>query len=272
MVAWLFPNVVGSIPTSFVYRPFNNSAPPSALEARVLDESLSKIVTVYRTRRSLGAVEYFDPRDKVGEAVPVSSDGWYAFVPTRLFFTNEPWYAVTPTGLVSSASVVVTSTESPEVFFKVRRVGSNLLHHPFESTPLPLSEAQVFVVRGGKARAALLETVDQAEELPLTSDGLPRWILRDTEDDYGIIVDRKGRLIGLKTPSSSFILTVKTLESRLPLVFSEQRIERVHLGVTGWYTEYLPTPVHSNKARGFLITTVQTKNSPLKKGDVIFKI
>jgi hypothetical protein len=96
IMAWFLPQTMSNaqLQVFFSYhRPEKNEIMPS----HVFENDIpSRSMVVYSAIHRQHSLVYFDPRDIVAEALPVSSDGWFMARQTSSTVSTTLWYVVGP--------------------------------------------------------------------------------------------------------------------------------------------------------------------------------
>lgn len=269
MVAWLLPIISGrTVPVFFPYRPVEAAA--AVLDQNIIDDVFSKTVALYRSETRQGGLSYFDPHDFVGEAMPVSSDGWLVASVTNSVSQTGVWYVVSQNGWHATTTQVAYDPLTSLLYVKVPR-SISALGRPLEFTPALLFGERAYRVGKGQVETGIIEPVRAPLETALVSDDFVRVQLRGLNAEPGFILDKEGRLAGIVTAEGAGIPAAE-IEKKLPVLFSHETISRQSLGVFGWYTDQVTVFENGRRVTGFWVARVAAKNSLLKKGDFILFI
>ena len=272
IISWLLPLLArGAVPVFFTYHR-SADTPATMIDQAFVENVSAKIFSVYSAVHDHDGLHYFDPQDLVAPAITVSSDGWFVAPVKRSPAPNSIWYLPGINGEFASSTKLIFDPVHKLVYFHVGAVSVLPgLNRPFENAVEPVVGDRGYFLTQNHIEPAQIESAYFQHETPFVSWPLPRFSVAGLSGQTGFVVDRAGRLIGIRVVDGTIMLSAD-LQEVLPNIFSRKSIASIGLGVVGWYSEHVPLYKDGQRINGFLVTQVLTKNNPLKKGDVIKKI
>lgn len=268
VLGWLGPHLTGGTTILSYYRA--DTTPRDSLpllSSDVIDSVATKLVSVYHQKMvQPGGITYFDPHDRVGQGVILSSDGWLAVSTPQPPEKNAVWYVLTTSGSFVSTTQVLYSADQGLAYVKV------VINHslrPIEFNQQVMLGDSVFTLTDTKPRPGIIDQFKAVAEAPLTTGMSPRFQVSDAR--AGVAIDAAGRLVGILNNQGSLVET-SVIATTLPTIFKGRVPATASLGVNGWFTEDIPLFNHQTKAAGFLVTNPISKNSLFKKGDILTEL
>jgi hypothetical protein len=265
ILGWLGPHLTGGTTILSYYRADATPRDSSPLLSSDVEDSLAtKLVSVYRQKMvQPGGITYFDPHDRVGQGVVLSSDGWLAVPALQPPERNSVWYVLTTSGSFVSTTQVLYSPDQGLAYLKV---AVNRSLRPIEFNQQVTLGDSVFTLSDTRPQAGIIDQFKGFAEALLTTGIAPRFQVSSARP--GVAVDISGRLVGILNNQGSLVES-SVVAATLPAIFKGRVPATASLGVSGWFTEDIPFFNHQTKAAGFLVTNFTGKNLPFKKGDIL---
>lgn len=275
-LGWIWPNY-GEGDTWIVSR---NVSRGMNLDEIVRKESSDRVLSVYRSHTKLGDLTYLPYKDKIGEAVVISSDGWLAM------YTEED-FSLLPVTKMRALSVGGTIYEinrhlfdrrAGVAYFKISAISetgadsvSQFKVASFEDMDLSYQDVFVKTEDGWQYAQAGYKKFITSDTDRLDSAISYRYQLNGNFSGGQVVINNRGRVVGFVTEQNE-MLPINALTRIMPGVLSRSKIEYPSFGVYGWYSSVQPVIADGVELSGFVVADVWHKNSQLKRGDVITEI
>lgn len=246
------------------------------LEERTRLEMSERIVAVYGVASGNGGASYFNPKDKLADAVMVSSDGWLAMYFSMVRSDYKNWRALLPDGSVYGLSKVLPDRYSGLVYLKLAPSataagGRQFKVASFAEKITPLDEIFAYQDqnwRYGWVQYPVWSTTGRAH-LDSVSD--LSYALNGPFSPGAVVIGAGGRVAGFVN-SEGALLPNFYLTRILPGVLSRQVISYPSLGVEGWNSSEQAVVIGNEKISGFVVSRVWSSAGKLLRGDVILEI
>lgn len=281
-LGWIWPNYGGG--DTWVVSQTRVETPHSALEDAVRKESAEKIFGVYSDYTALDGVSYLADEDKISDAIVVGSDGWLAMRVSQKppVFYPARWRAISSAGTVYKvekhlfdpyAKISYIKISLLQIGAEAKQTATQFKVAGFEESVNLLDE--IFVYEKGEwrySRVVYASNTKPPVNGRLDSTPSRAFGLEGTFSDGSVVINRKGRVVGLVGSDSLLLPASGYLTNILPSVLSKQTIEYPSFGVSGWFSFEQPVFDESGQVHGFAVASVWNKNSKLRKGDVVMEI
>lgn len=247
----------------------------SQLEERVKTELADRVATVYGAVSGVGAVSYFNAKDKMAEAVIVSSDGWLVMSALSARTDYKNWRVLLADGSVYSLEKILTDRYAGLVYLKlalgVDAGGRQFKVVSFSDKISPLDEVFAYQDKNWRYGWIQYPVYNSAGRAHLDSAAGPSFALNGSFAPGAVVIGVQGRVLGF-VGADGLLLPNNFLTRILPGVLSNQKIVYPSLGAEGWFSEEQPVIVGTEKVNGFMISRVWSAGSKLLRGDVILEI
>lgn len=237
------------------------------LEDRVRQEISSRIVSVYQGESNLNGVNYL--KQKIGDAIVVSSDGWIAMYKPDFDGNFKSLAILAQDNSVYQLENALQDRYSDVLYLKIKGGQFEVVNF---SDALSISD-DVFIYNNSYWERTLPQyAVFGASSIPHLDTAPIQFYHLDTKFRSGnVAINNQGRVVGLMKNDGSLLPSIY-ITRILPQVLSNQVIIYPSLGVDGWFSEEAPIVVDKNSIAGFAVTKVWSANNKLRKGDVITEI
>lgn len=273
VLGWLWPGYGGGDILTLSGARGNSSG--AELDERIRKERINnRVFTVYSQSGAVGAVNYFDPKDRLGEAMVIGSDGWLAMYLPAYNGVFKKWQVLTQTGSVYSLEKALFDAHTGMVYLKLAaKTGETITERvmDFNYDLKPFDEIFVYE-KNNWARSFLGYKVwGSPVEAHLDTAPAAFYTLNGSFTPGAIVVTSQGKVAGVVV-EDNLLLPNFYITRIMPKVLSQGKVSYPSLGVDGWYGEERPIIVDSEKVNGFLVNRVFGKASLLRRGDVILEI
>jgi hypothetical protein len=268
-LGWLWP--VAGEGDRFAVSYYRSSITSVQLEEKVREEMQNRTIHIYSAKSNLGDLEYFDPKNKVGDAVLVSNDGWMIMYQSTGDVQLKNWWGTTPEGGVMKLDKIIKDTNTGIVYVKTT-ASTTVFSKPVEFTeekfdmtkPIFVYQDNVWISVGVTSKITRVLSQPHWEGISPVA-----YTLDNSFNPGSLVINAQGKLVGFMISANVFVPS--SVSSRmLPLIFSKQKIVYLTLGVKGWYAEEREV-VGEDRLQGFLVAEVVSKSSVLKPGDIILE-
>ncbi len=274
MLGWIWPVVgVGEMGINSFSRPTIHSP----VDETIRKETLDKMVTVYRAPTMVGEVSLLNPADRLGEAVALSSEGWFVMhAKEGDDANNKNLRVVTPSGVIYLVEKVFFDRYGGFLYFKISGLMQGVhLFKPVEFAQNTEIGDDFFWVRDDSWLPATVERIRPFSELDEHLDSISPHIYFSNRTNGpsfdGLAMNASGKLVGFFTSDGELIPATRFIQS-VSTVLSQGVVNYRSLGVMGWYSAETPFWTENSNPNGFLVTKVLAKNSVLKRGDVLVEV
>lgn len=238
-----------------------------------------QLVTVYSKISDAGGAKFMADRDKIGQAVVLTAEGWLVLQYPHPSRGASEWQVLSGSGHAYSVESVVADQRSGLLFLKIAvpvaagSERSDTLTRAATFADMPLQGDVVYVQANGEWQPAVVES------LPRGVFGLPHLdsapsqaiVLSRTFPNGSVVVSTEGKLVGL-VAHDGLVLPSSAVVKLWPSVVKVQRAVYPTLGVEGWFDEEQPVLVNGVRHAGFVVSNVVDVHSVLRRGDVVFEI
>lgn len=238
-----------------------------------------QLVTIYSKISDSGGIQYMADRDKIGQAVVLTAEGWLVLQYPHSSRGASDWQVLSGSGHTYSVQNVVADQRSGLLFLKIAvpvaagSERSDTLTRAATFADMPLQGDVVYVQSGGEWQPAVVES------LPRGVFGLPHLdsapsqavLLSRTFPNGSVVVSTEGKLIGL-VAHDGLVLPSSAIIKLWPSVVKVQQAIYPTLGVEGWFDEEQPVLINGVRHAGFVVSSVVNPHSVLRRGDVVTEI
>lgn len=274
LLGWVWPRV--AIDGSFFL-----ATPPSAVRASLSDktarELADRILPVYRRVENVGTqVNALLNKDKIGDAVVVSSDGWLAVAGNKAVL-NLNAVVLAPGGKMLPIEKIVDDKETGVVYLKIAapdqagEQSGQFKIVSFADGVTPGDEVFVFNQGWWQLAAATEKRGTVLDSPHLDSVPVAAVSLDVSAPQGSLVMMPDGRLAGF-VGNNSELIPAAAVAHVVPGVLSGGVVDYPTLGVEGWFSDELPVVVNGVSQTGFLVNKVRDKNSVLRRGDLITQV
>ena len=268
VLGWIWPTFGGSDVwiTSF-QRPVITS---QQLEQKIRTQMSSRIVSVYTQMNKYGAVGYFDQKNKLGDAVLISSDGWLAmYKPNFNLSKNATYYIDSQDGDVYKSEKVVVDSYSGIVFIKTK--GSQFKVVNFADN-IKIDD-ELFVYQNSDWRYGVLGGKVQLDDLGSHLDSAPISVYNTSGlfEPGSVVINDQGRVAGFVARDNK-IFPSQYLTRVMSGFLNSKTVKYPSLGASGWFSGEKSIVLKDKKVNGFLVTQVWSTKNLLHAGDVLLEV
>lgn len=253
---------------------FQSGLSRSQLEERAQKEAAERIVEIYMSVEYAGAAGYLPRKNKLGDALVVSSDGWAVMRAESYAGAVRATKALLSDGNVYGVEKVLFDRYAGMAYLKIAPAAPAAGSSQFKVASFAESfkEGDIFVRVDGEWRYGWAEraTVSpavsaHADFAPVTAHAVSASFPAGT-----IAVNAQGRVVGI-VGGDGRMLAATRVTRVLPSILSAQKIVYPTLGAEGWHGEEQPAVVNGQEVKGFLVARVFGK-SVLRRGDIVQEI
>jgi len=265
MIGWIWPRFAEG--DTWIASYVHPALSRVQMEDRVRQEISLRIVSVYQSESALNGVNYL--KQKMGDAIVVSSDGWVAMYKPDYDGSYKNFSVLAKDGQVYQLENAVMDKYSGVLYLKIKNAQFDVVN--FSGSISAGEDIFVFndsdwyhsVVDYPVMSANVIPHMDTAPVLFYSLDG--KFKLGD------VVINSQGTVDGLIQNDGS-LLSSDYITRVLPNILSAQTVVYPSLGADGWFSEEQPIVVASSSASGFAVTRVWSAGSKLRKGDIITEI
>ena len=248
----------------------------SQLEERVKLEVADRVATVYGAVSSVGVANYFNAKDKLAEAVIVSSDGWLVMSALSGRTDYKNWRVLLVDGSVYPLAKILADRYVGLVYLKLAlgkdaAAGRQFKVVSFGDKISPLDEVFAYQDKNWRYGWVQYPVYNSAGRARLDSAAGPSFALNGSFAPGAVVIGVQGRVLGFVS-ADGLLLPNSFLTRILPGVLSSQKISYPSLGAEGWFSEEQPIIIGTEKVNGFMVSRVWSAGSNLLRGDVILEI
>lgn len=271
MIGWIWP--MSGDAEKFTVSYYRSAVVHKQLADRILQEVRSRIVRVYSESVSANGVVYAPADRYVGDAYVVSSDGWLALYAPDYNGVFKNWHIITAEGTSVSLEKAVYDARTGLLFLKVPTNASRYFTKQAEFIDTVKEGDDVFVNEHGLWNYSIIDHKKIYNELVPHSDAVQsvRYVLNNTFASGSLVITSDGRVVGMVT-RGKHVLPSSVLTNLLSSILSKGTVTYTSLGVEGWFDAEAPVLVNNVAFPGFFVDHVTSKQSLLKRGDVIVSI
>lgn len=279
MLGWIWPNFGGG--DTWVVSQNNIDLGRGQLDALVGKESNERVYNVYTDMAHLDTFAYLSEKNKLTEAVAVSSDGWLAmYVPkSEKAMSYKKWRIAGYNGTVYKIDKFLFDERARLAYAKVSLLAmaeKNASLTQFKVTGFGDSLApfdDIFAHEQDGWRYGRVGYVEYGVfgEDHLDSGPNRAYVL---EGDFSVgsaVINNRGRLVGF-VMDNKMLLSGSALTRILPEVLSREKIVYPTLGVNGWFGFERGAQADGEAMNGFVVERVLSKKTPLRRGDIVTEI
>ncbi len=266
LLGWIWPGYGGGDTWSF--SAYHAGAVVNPLEGRVAEDSSDRLVSVYKDTSVAGETRYLTDKNKVGEAVVLSTDGWLVMYTPSFDGVIKNWQVLDADGQVLPLEKTLFDRVAGLLYLKV--VSQDRV---VAFADVPKIGDDVFVHENGRWTQAAIESTDGSlfELSHLDSAPTTAYVVTRSFEAGAPVFSRQGRLVGF-IAKNNLILPVESFAPIVTSVLSGQGVRYPSFGVEGLFDEDEPIIISGKRVSGFLVQKVLVKNSLLKRGDVILEV
>jgi len=274
MLGWIWPNwAEGDV---WVTARAGIVANRGRLEEMVRLDMKEKVATIYSGKTLWRQAAYLNPKDIVGDAAVVSSDGWAAMYYPAYVGSYRNWQVVI-NDKVLRVSNAVFDRVSGILFVKIGDTTTSTVNNApykvsaFDSTVMVGSG--VFVYDTGLWTATEISSVASgAAKWPhLDTAPVNMWVVGEEYPAGKLVINAEGKIVGV-TIGDDRVMAVSNVARILPMALENQKIIYPSLGVNGWYSTERTIFADGTTVGGFAVSEVWGKSSLLRAGDVISEV
>ena len=239
----------------------------SQLEDRVRQEISTRILSVYQSESNSAGVNYL--KQKIGDAIVVSSDGWIAMYKPDFDGGFKGLAALSQSRQIYQFENYLLDRYAGVLYLKIKGAQLDVVNF---SDSVNAGDT-VFVFNGG---AWYGSSVGYPVINPLASPHLDTapvqfYPLDSAFASGDVAIGTDGRVAGLLRTDGT-LLPSPYITRILPDVLSRQAVDYVSLGTEGWFSEEAPIVSGKGSVSGFAVTRVLSADSKLRRGDVILQV
>lgn len=250
------------------------------MEEPIRFELAERVAAVY-SALSAGApkVSYLDHRNKIGDALIVSSDGWLAMAaPSGISVNLKEWRALTRSGRVYILAQAVFDRYSGLLYLKMALPAHSSAGGSAEQFKIvsfnETSERpdDVYLLGEGQWTRALVvgERRYAAQKIHPESAPTALYALGVAFPRGALAVTGQGKIAGIVAADGG-LLPSAAITRVLPAVLTSGKISYPTLGAEGWFSFESPLVVNGETAAGFFVSRAG-KASQLERGDLITEL
>lgn len=242
------------------------------LDAKVRTDLDERLAVVYSHVNATAGVNYFNRKDKVGDALVVSSDGWLAMRASewqspanwRVYFSNGATYPVEKSVFDRFAQILYIKLKLPTTTsgqqFKVVTFADDAN-----------AGDDVYVYNNGNWFYASLTgaATQSATAAHLDSAPVNMFLLNGDFPVGSLAVNFQGRVVGISLGSRQ-LFPAQYVARMLPTILETGKISYPSLGVEGWYDTEQPLLSGAENINGFYVT--KNLGGSLRAGDIVTSI
>lgn len=274
MLGWIWPNwAEGDV---WVTSRSVIVANRGKLEEMVRLDMKEKVATVYSGKNNWRQASYLNPKDVLGDAAIVSSDGWAVMYYPEYVGSYRNWQVVINDKVLSISNAVFDRV-SGLLFVKLGTVSTSTAHAtPYKVSSFDTSVSVgdgVFVYNASLWQAAeIVSNISEAAKWPhLDTAPVNMWAVGQEHSAGKLVINNDGKVVGITT-GRDLILPIEYASRVLPQVLGGQKIAYPSLGVNGWFDSERPIVANGTAMRGFAISDVWGKSPLLRAGDILLEI
>lgn len=278
VLGWLWPATGSGDTWAISYSKVR--ATRSELEENVRDDLKTKIVTIYgKGIRFENEVGFFSSKDRIGEAIVLSTDGWLSlYAPAVKIDSVREWKIVTVDGKIENVEKALKDPFAPIIYVKAAPTTSTVWR-PVEFADTKIDD-EVFILAKDSFSGYLSWKsvfIDRAFYIIPSSDGHSDALLTQRFETSHllspgrVVVTKQGEVVGV-AEGNSILLPSVLVSKQLASLLTTQSLTYNSLGVEGWFSEEQSITLRNRTVPGFLVTKIVNKNAPFQKGDVIMEI
>jgi len=273
VLGWIWP-YAGEGDT-WVLSQTRSSISQKELEGIVKQEMASRIVSVYKKSSFLYGTEYFEPQNKLSDAVMIGSDGWLVMHYNQSLPNFMNWKVVLEDGLVYELEKAVKDDYSDLLYIRLGALEEKEKQFKvvsFADKDINSGD-EVYVFQNGNWNVSHVKFSVLPDKVDSHLDTAPvlSYLLVDKFDSGSVVINKQGRIVGIIDDSFN-LLPYKTITRVMPFVLSDSKIEYVSLEIKGWFSEEMPIKTDEGLVPAFMITKVLDTESKLRAGDIIIEI
>ncbi len=279
-LGWIWPGYGGG--DTWIVSQIRSTADRDNLEEVIYKESAEKIYSVYRDISRVDTLTYLSAENKIGEAAAISSDGWMVmYAPKTVVVSGYgKWLLIGSDGSTYNVQKVLFDSYTRLVYFKVslqvekNETANTVTQFKVTSFLDEISSFDDIYIR---------ENNDWRYSRTLSKQSqvfADAWL--DSAVNYSFSIDgnfkpgtvainNRGRVAGF-VMENNLLLPSVAVTRIMPGVLSHETVEYPSLGVVGWFSTDQPVIYKGSKIDGFAVNRVWSKQSKLRRGDVIMEI
>ena len=271
MLGWIWP--MSGEADRFTALYYRSRVVYRQLELQILEEVKSKIASIYNITPLTDKVDIVNSKEKIGEAFVVSSDGWLALYIPEYKDNFKNWQVITNEGKIVALEKAVYDSYTNILFLKVSTDALQNFSKQMEFVERAQAGDDVFVYENGFWNYSTIAQEQQMNVVVPHLDSLSskQYILTEDFSSGSVVITPQGRMIGVVVKNKHILPSV-AITDRLSTVLSQGKIAYPSLGVEGWFNTEVPIVVKENRTSGFYVENIISKQSVLKRGDIILLI
>lgn len=275
MIGWVWPGFGGGnnwITSQSVIKD------RSQLSDSLRHEIEEKIATVYSQENTAGAVGFLAVKNRIGQAVVVTSDGWMVMQkPSQLNF--KTWRLLFSDGSVYGVTKVFADNRSEILLLKVGALpgGKSLSNVQFKVTsfaPKVKVNDDDFIFSNNRWQWAYIqEAVAKNLVLPhLDTAPTDTFLTSGSFVPGSLSFNNDGQLQGVVRSDGLLLPSfyIDLLSNRF--LAAQEQFKYSSLGVEGWFSTEQPLLIKDQAVVGFYVNRILATDNLLRVGDIVRKI
>ncbi len=275
MLGWIWPGLGGGdswVISSGTNRWLNNSQ----MEEQVRIEMNDRMVMIYSEQKTVHAVGYLDEKNKLGEGVVLTSDGWVVMTESGEESSYKNWRVVLQNKSIFRVEKILTDRTSGLVYLKLAVLDKNIEFNNTQfkainfNNDLLKSGDSLYVGENGQWYGAIVRlSRSQAKQLP-HPDFVPTtfYELNVGVKPGRILANGQGRIVGISLGDGT-VLPAQYISRTLDSILAKGKITFPTFGIEGWYNTERPIVIGTESISGFLVTK---GSDAIKTGDVLIEV
>lgn len=249
----------------------------SQLEDKIQKEMADRVVAVYSQETLQGGLSIFDPADKLGDAVIISSDGYLAMMRPRQDGSWKNWRVLSADGSVYRLEKIMTDSRANLLYLKIAvGTGAEDLKNTVALKVVSFTEKitvldELYALEENNWRYGWVQN-----EVPVRGNHLdtaPSVTYRLSQNFAAgaVVINGQGRLVGF-IGGDGTLLPGYHVSRLLAGILSAGTVRYPSLGVEGAYSNSQKLSWKGEPLTGFSVSKVTAKKSKVLRGDVITEI
>ncbi len=271
MIGWVWP--MRGEADRFTISYYRSTAARKQLEDSILQEIFSRTVLVYSNSSLFNGVETVQRDNFVGRGIVVSSDGWLVVYSPEFKDSAKNWRVVTNEGKSVGLEKAVYDQVNRMLFLKVSTTSSQYFKKQAEFVDGANNGDAAYVYDNNTWNYTMIESQRISNASLPHRDGIfsQHYILSNDFSSGDVVINAQGKVVGVVVeknnvmPSSAFTHLISSVLNNATLQYRS-------LGAEGWFDSEQPVFINHLRVQGFFVDKIISKESVLKRGDVLMSI
>jgi len=245
------------------------------LEEMVKQEMGSRVVSVYKNSSMIYGTEYFEPENKLANAMIIGSDGWLVMYYPQAIPNYKNWKIVFDDGMVYQIEKVVKDNYADLLYVRVKPLvdkDKQFKIVSFSDKPINSGD-EIYVFQDGNWHFSYIKfpVYLDATNSHLDSAPILTYSLNNNFKSGSVVINRQGRIIGIVNDDFT-LLPYQAITHIMPSVLSDSKITYPSLQIKGWFSEEMPVRTTDGLTSALVVTKILNTKSPFRLGDIITAI